>query len=75
MAANADNQKESSWFLSDWFLGVLVVILSAATAFAAFQSALSGTEGDDLDTDGQKTLILTATRFLTPDCQDRKLSR
>jgi hypothetical protein len=45
MTAKVDNQKESSWFLSDWFLGALVVILSAATAFAAFQSTLTNIEG------------------------------
>ena len=69
MTTNDDNHKESSWFLSDWFLGALVVILSAATAFAAFQSALTGLEGGDLDTDSQKALILATTSFLTANTE------
>ncbi len=69
MAENEDNEKTSDWILSDWFLGALIVILSAATAFAAFQSAVTGINGDDLDTDSQKTLILATTSFLSANTE------
>jgi len=69
MAENEDNKETSGWILSDWFLGALVVILSAATAFAAFQSTITGIEGDDLDNDSQKTLLLATTSFLTANTE------
>ena len=40
------------WWPSDGFLGAMVVLLTAATAFSAYQSALTGIEGDDLDLEG-----------------------
>ena len=69
MAEIEEIEETSSWILSDWFLGVLVVILSAATAFAAFQSTMTGIEGDDLDNDSQKALLLATTSFLTANTE------
>lgn len=63
------NEKESTWILSDGFVGALVVMLIAATAFAAFQSALSGIEGDDFDIDAQRALVLGTTSFLTANTE------
>jgi hypothetical protein len=57
------------WWLSDGFLGAMVVLLTAATAFAAYQSALSGIEGDDLDFEGQKTLVVATGNFLNGNAE------
>jgi hypothetical protein len=45
-------------------LGAMVVLLTTATAFAAYQSALTGIEGDDLDLEGQNTLVVAMGSFL-----------
>ncbi|HCB47985.1 MAG TPA: hypothetical protein DEP47_00270 [Chloroflexi bacterium] len=57
------------WWLSDGFLGAMVVLLTAATAFAAYQSALSSIEGDDLDFEGQKTLVVATSSFLNGNAE------
>ena len=57
------------WWLSDGFLGAMVVLLMAATAFAAYQSALTGIEGDDLDLEGQKALVVAIGSFLNGNAE------
>lgn len=47
----------------------MVVILTAATAFAAYQSALTGIEGDDLDLETQKTLVVATGSFLNGNAE------
>jgi hypothetical protein len=63
-----DNSK-SRWWLSDGLLGAMVVILTATTAFAAYQSAITGIEGDDLDFETQKTLVLATGSFLNGNAE------
>jgi hypothetical protein len=58
-----------NWWLSDGFLGAMVVFLTAATAFAAYQSALTGIEGDDLDLEGQNTLVVAMGSFLNGNAE------
>lgn len=60
----AENNRER-WWLSDGLLGAMVVLLTAATAFAAYQSAIIGIEGDDLDFETQKTLVVATGSFLS----------
>ncbi len=57
------------WWLSDGFLGAMVVLLTTATAFAAYQSALTGIEGDDLDLEGQKALVVAIGSFLNGNAE------
>jgi hypothetical protein len=57
------------WWLSDGFLGAMVVLLTAATAFAAYSSALTGIEGDDLDLEGQNTLVVAMGSFLNSNAE------
>lgn len=57
------------WWLSDGFLGAMVVLLTAAVAFAAYKSALTGIEGDDLDLEGQKTLVVAMGSFLNGNAE------
>ena len=57
------------WWLSDGFLGAMVVLLTAATAFAAYRSALTGIEGNDLDLEGQKTLVVAMGSFLNGNAE------
>lgn len=57
------------WWLSDGLLGAMVVLLTAATAFAAYQSALTNIEGDDLDFEGQKTLVVATGSFLNGNAE------
>ena len=59
----SETENKLSWLDSDGFLGALVVLLTIVTAFAAYQSALTGIEGDDLDFEAQKTLVLAAASF------------
>ena len=58
-----------SWYLSDGFLGALVVLLTAATAFSAYRSSLAGIEGDDLDVEAQKTMILATSSYLAANTE------
>lgn len=53
------------WWLSDGFLGALVVLLTVATAFSAYQGSLASIEGDDLDFLGQKALVLATSSYLS----------
>ena len=55
--------------MSDAFLGAMVVLLTAATAFSAYKSALTGIEGDDLDLEGQKTLVVAMGSFLNGNAE------
>lgn len=57
------------WYLSDGFLGALIVLLTAATAFSAYQSAITSIEGDDLDFEAQKTLVLATSSFLNGNAE------
>jgi hypothetical protein len=66
--AESDNNKVR-WWLSDGLLGAMVVILTAATAFAAYQSALTGIEGDDLDFETQKNLVVATGSFLNGNAE------
>ena len=66
--AETDNSSQR-WWLSDGLLGAMVVILTAATAFAAYQSALTGIEGDDLDFEAQKTLVVATGSFLSGNAE------
>ena len=50
---------------SDGFLGTLVVLLTVATAFSAYQSALTSIKGDDLDFEAQKTLLIATSSYLS----------
>jgi hypothetical protein len=63
------DSSKSRWWLSDGLLGAMVVILTAATAFAAYQSALTGIEGDDLDFETQKNLVLATGSFLNGNAE------
>jgi hypothetical protein len=66
----SENEKTSPhWWLSDGFLGAMVVLLTAATAFAAYQSALTGIEGDDLDLEAQNTLVVAMGSFLNGNAE------
>jgi hypothetical protein len=66
----SDNDKPGRrWWLSDGFLGAMVVLLTAATAFAAYRSTLTGIEGDDLDLEGQKTLVVAMGSFLNGNAE------
>ena len=58
-------KNKSSWLFSDTFLGTMVVLLTVATAFSAYQGSLAGIEGDDLDFAGQKALVLASSSFLS----------
>ena len=69
MAANESDEIRGSWYLSDGFLGALVVLLTAATAFSAYQSSLAGIEGDDLDIEAQKTMILATSSYLAANTE------
>ncbi|MGB3715204.1 MAG: hypothetical protein WA996_12310 [Candidatus Promineifilaceae bacterium] len=67
---SVDTDRSSQrWWLSDGLLGAMVVILTAATAFAAYQSALTGIEGDDLDLETQKTLVVATGSFLNGNAE------
>jgi hypothetical protein len=63
------DRSSQRWWLSDGLLGAMVVILTAATAFAAYQSALTGIEGDDLDLETQKTLVVATGSFLSGNAE------
>jgi hypothetical protein len=69
MAANESGERGGSWYLSDGFLGALVVLLTAATAFSAYQSSLAGIEGDDLDVEAQKTMTLATSSYLAANTE------
>jgi hypothetical protein len=58
-----ETENKLSWLDSDGFLGAMVVLLTIVTAFAAYQSALTSIEGDDLDFEAQKTLVLATASF------------
>lgn len=64
-----NNERSHRWWLSDGFLGALVVLLTAATAFANYQSTLSGIKGNDLDFEGQKKLIVAIGGFLNGNAE------
>ena len=64
-ASNSDNENNNSWWLSDTFLGALVLLLTVATAFSAYQGSLADIEGDDLDFAGQKVMVLASSSFLS----------
>ena len=66
--SNTD-EPDPRWWLSDGFLGAMVVLLTAATAFAAYQSALTGIEGDDLDLEAQNTLVVAIGSFLNGNAE------
>ncbi len=57
------NETPSSWWLSDGFLGGLVVVMTIVTAFAAYQGNLTGIDGDDFDFNAQKALVLATASF------------
>jgi hypothetical protein len=69
MEVNKEREGRVSWYLSDGFLGALVVLLTAATAFSAYQSSLAGIEGDDLDVEAQKTMILATSSYLAANTE------
>ena len=58
-----ETENKFSWLDSDGFLGAMVVLLTIATSFAAYQSALTSIKGDDLDFAAQKTLVLATASF------------
>jgi hypothetical protein len=64
-AAGSDDKNKQSWWYTDAFLGVLVVLLTVATAFSAYRGSLAGIEGDDLDFAGQKKMVLASSSFLS----------
>ena len=64
-ATGSDENNKSGWLFSDTFLGILVVLLTVATAFSAYQGSLAGIEGDDLDFAGQKAMVLASSSFLS----------
>lgn len=66
--SDTDKFNTRRW-LSDGLLGAMVVLLTAATAFAAYQSALTNIEGDDLDFEGQKTLVVATGSFLNGNAE------
>jgi hypothetical protein len=59
----SETEKKRSWLDSVGLLGALVVLFTIVTAFAAYQSALTSIEGDDLDFGAQKTLVLATASF------------
>jgi hypothetical protein len=69
MEVKKEGEGKVSWFLSDGFLGALVVLLTAATAFSAYRSSLAGIEGDDLDVEAQKTMILATSSYLAANTE------
>lgn len=48
----------------EWYLGVLVALLSALTAFAAYQVALAEAKAGELEVNAIKTLTESNTEFL-----------
>ncbi len=63
------NNANGTWYLSDGFLGAMVVLLTIATAFSAYRSVLTGIEGDDLDLEAQKTLVAATGSFLNGNAE------
>ena len=59
----SETENKQSWLDSDGFLGALVVLFTIFTAFAGYQSALTGIEGDDLDFQAQRNLVLATASF------------
>jgi hypothetical protein len=58
------NGQQHSWLFSDTLLGTLVVILTIATAFSAYQRALTEIEGGDLDIEAQRNLVVAVGSYL-----------
>ena len=59
----SEKENKQSWLDSDGFLGALVVLFTIFTAFAGYLSALTGIEGDDLDFQAQRNLVLATASF------------
>ena len=69
MSVSENENTSPHWWLSDGLLGAMVVLLTAATAFAAYSSALTGIEGDDLDLEGQNLLVVAMGSFLNGNAE------
>ncbi|HET6445029.1 MAG TPA: hypothetical protein VFI27_10670 [candidate division Zixibacteria bacterium] len=65
---DTDKSAEHWWF-SDAFLGAMLVLLTAATAFAGYQSTITSIKGDDFDIDSQKTLVAATGSFLNSNAE------
>jgi hypothetical protein len=63
MMASETQEGRADWLFSDGFLGALVVLLTVATAYSAYRGALTGIEGDDLDFQAQRNLVLATAQF------------
>lgn len=62
---NKPGESGSDRLFSDGFLGALVVLLTIAIAFAAYEGALTGIEGDDLDVAAQRAMLLATSSYLS----------
>lgn len=61
---NSNTRRSSNIFASEFLLGSLVAVLSALTAWTAYQATLAGSMQADANVEGQKVLSLSNTEFL-----------